>query len=269
MLGLQVGSKVLGIGAGVPSGVSAAILIGGTNDMTIAQKMGVKWEVKDPDGEVVDSYSDWEMFSTGPGLEQGFVGNQFILAKLGTYTVKADLLMNPDAPVIVDSYDDVLCVVTEAPPPEELIYEHRYPLAQTYVGKASEGTSTFNVFLPDQFFPSNWVVDKIISTFEEKVSEQGESMLALKIYEDKTPTWQTNYRIISTCTDHSPFPWVIVIPLVLAIILVVVIRNLVVEIKDIDWGEIPTPIPWAILAVAGGVGVLGVGAAVALATRRR
>jgi len=267
MLGLQVGSKVLGIGASVPSGVSAAILIGGTNDMTTNQKMGARWEVTDPDGVVVDSYEDWERFWTGPGLEHVFVGNQFDLDKLGTYMVKADLLMNPGGPVTVDSYDDVLCIVTEAPPTEKLIYEHEYPLAQTYVGKASEGTSTFNIPLPDQFFPSSWVVDKIIETFEEKVNEQGESMLDLKIYEDTTPTFQTNYIIKSTCTDHSPFPWVIVIPLVLAIILVVVIRNLVVETKEIDWSKIPTPIPWAILALAGGLGIAGVATAFAFSRR--
>ncbi|GAJ04461.1 unnamed protein product, partial [marine sediment metagenome] len=40
-------SEALAIGASVPIGVSAAILIGGTNDTPTAQQMGAKWEVRD------------------------------------------------------------------------------------------------------------------------------------------------------------------------------------------------------------------------------
>ena len=112
-LGLGAGSDIVGIGAGVPIGVSAAILIGGTNDMTTNQKMGARWEVRDPDGQVVDSYEDWEMFWTGPGLEQGFVGNQFRIDKPGSWSIVVELLMNPTDPVVVDSYVGLLCVVTE------------------------------------------------------------------------------------------------------------------------------------------------------------
>ena len=111
--GIQIGSDIVGIGAAVPIGVSAAILIGGTNDMATNQKMGAKWDVIDPDDEIVDSYLDWEMFSTGPGLEQGFVGNRFIIDKPGVWNILVQLLMNPADPVVVDSYVGILCVVTE------------------------------------------------------------------------------------------------------------------------------------------------------------
>jgi len=112
-LGIAVGSELKGIGADVPIAVSAAILIGGTNDMPTNQKMGASWEVRDPDGVLRDSYSDWEMFSTGPGLEQGFVGNRFSIDKPGNWTIEVQLLMNPTDPVVVDTYDGLLCVVTE------------------------------------------------------------------------------------------------------------------------------------------------------------
>jgi len=110
---VRVGRDVVGIGAGVPIGVSAAVLIGGTNDMATNQKMGCRWEVTDPDGQLADSYEDWEAFWTGPGLEHGFVGNQFSIDKPGNWNIIVELLMNPDAPVIVDSYVGLLCVVTE------------------------------------------------------------------------------------------------------------------------------------------------------------
>jgi len=84
-------------------------------------------------------------------------------------------------------------------------------------------------------------------------------MLDVKIYEDATPTWSTDYKIVAIA-HASPFPWAVVIPLILAIILVVAFIKLVIEFKDIDWGEVPVAIPWAILALAGGLGILGVGA---------
>ncbi|MBA7706385.1 hypothetical protein ES703_115238 [subsurface metagenome] len=111
--GMQVGSDIGGIGASVPIGVSAAILIGGTNDMATSQKLGASWEVKDPDGQVVDSYFDWAFFHTPPGQDHGFVGNRFSIDKPGNWTIVVQLLMNPDGPVVVDTYAGLLCVVTE------------------------------------------------------------------------------------------------------------------------------------------------------------
>ncbi len=149
----------------------------------------------------------------------------------------------------------------------ELMYQHEYPEGKTYAGKAEECTSTFTVPLPDQLFPNNWVVAKIAATFADEVAKEGGVMLDIKIYQDSTPLWQTNYKVVATA-HASPFPWVVVIPLILVILLVVAITMLVIEFKEIDWGGIPTAIPWAILAVAVGVGVLGVGAAAAIALPR-
>lgn len=157
--------------------------------------------------------------------------------------------------------DDVIDIVG-VPPVYELVYQHEYPRGKTYVGKAEECTTTLTVSLPEQLFPNNWVIEKIADTFAEEVAKEGGEMLDIKIYEDATPTWHTDYKIVATAIA-SPLPWTPILLLVLAIILVVAFLNLVVEFKDIDWGEIPAPIPWAILALAGGLGVLGVGAAMA------
>ena len=236
MLGIRVGSEDLGIGAGVPSGVSAAILIGGTNDMSIDQKMGCRWEVTDPDGVVADSYEDWEMFWTGPGLEQGFVGNQFILDKLGTYTVKAELLMNPDDPVTVDSYDGALCVVTEAPPTEELIQHTIYPYAYVYDG---DDEITTAIFQTDPFTPSAWAARRFADALEDEVAKAGGRVLELQVYVDTTPLLWTNFRIevISTPLEGSVGVgvgvgialWALIIIAALAIIAVIVAITLSVK----------------------------------------
>jgi len=234
MLGIRVGSDKLGIGADVPSGVSAAVLIGGTNDMTIDQKMGARWQVRDPDGVVVDSYFDWEMFWTGPGLEQGFVGNQFILEKPGTYTVKADLLMNPDDPVTVDSYDGALCVVTEAPPTEELIQHTIYPYAYVYDGDVEATVATFRT---DPFTPSAWAARRFADALEDEVAKAGGQVLEMQVYVDTTPLLWTDFRIEVTSTPLEGSVgvgvgiafWALIIIAALAIIAVIVAITLSVK----------------------------------------
>ena len=165
--------------------------------------------------------------------------------------------------------DEKTVGLTAAPPAVawELVYQHEYPRGKTYVGKAEECTATLTIPLPEQLFPNSWVIEKIADTFAEEVAKEGGEMLDIKIYEDATPTWETNYKIVATA-HASPFPWAVVIPLILAIILVIAFIKLVIEFKEIDWGEVPPAIPWAILALAGGLGILGVGAAVALAVPR-
>ncbi|GAJ13605.1 unnamed protein product [marine sediment metagenome] len=85
--------------------------ITGRNDMASSQKMGIWWQVKDPDGYVVDEYSKWETYSTGPGSEQEFRGGSFDLDKAGTYTISIQLFMNPADEVVVDDYYGNLCTV--------------------------------------------------------------------------------------------------------------------------------------------------------------
>jgi len=234
MLGLQVGSDIVGIGAAVPIRVSAAVLIGGTNDMTTDQKMGARWEVRDPDGVVVDTYFDWEMFWTGPGLEQGFVGNHFILDKVGTYTLKADLLMNLDDPVAVDSYDGDLCTVTaEVPPEYELIQHTIYPYAYIYDGDVEVSTATFKT---DPFTPSAWMGENFASKLEDEVRKEGGRVIEVRVYIDTTPLLWTNFRIevmgtslgatAGVATAVGIVPWLAILLICLAIIAVIVVATL-------------------------------------------
>ena len=101
----------------IPAGIyEGLVIIRGRNDTSVNQKIGVHWIVKDPDGLVVPSgeYTRWENTWTGPGLEQAFIDQfgAFALDKEGDYTLEVQLLMNPDNPTTVDSYDGVLCRVS-------------------------------------------------------------------------------------------------------------------------------------------------------------
>lgn len=98
----------------VPIGQRGLVHVWGRNDMATTQRMGIDWTVKDPDGGVVETHTEFEAWPhTSPGDDHEFIGGRFDLNKTGTWTIKIELLMNPDDPVVVDTYDGVLCVVTE------------------------------------------------------------------------------------------------------------------------------------------------------------
>ncbi|MBA7691916.1 hypothetical protein ES703_100472 [subsurface metagenome] len=114
---LEVGSpfySLLAAGASVPIGQRGLVHVWGRNDMVATQQMGIDWEVRDPDGMVVERYTTWEAWPyTSPGSEHEFIGGRFDLNKPGNWMISIELLMNPDSPVMVDSYDGVLCAVVE------------------------------------------------------------------------------------------------------------------------------------------------------------
>jgi len=107
----------------VPQDKSGIVSIWGRNDMTSNQKMGIWWQVKDPDGVVVEEYSRWEAYWTEPGNAQEFIGGRFDLDKAGTYTIDVELFMNPDDQVCVDDYHGTLCTVAGASPPTAVTFD--------------------------------------------------------------------------------------------------------------------------------------------------
>ena len=91
-------------------GERGLVHIRGRNDTSETQRMGIHWYVYDPDGVLVEEYAAWEAWPyTGAGDDHEFIGGRFNLDKVGTYTIKVYLSMNPDAPVIVDTYNGILC----------------------------------------------------------------------------------------------------------------------------------------------------------------
>ncbi|GAI35673.1 unnamed protein product, partial [marine sediment metagenome] len=125
MIALEVispSTSLLGLASSVPIGQRGLVHITGRNDTPVTQDLGISWLVRDPDGGVVEEYSDWS-YGHGPGDDHEFIGGRFDFTKAGTYTIRADLLMgSPANPVIVDSYQGDLCTTTtEVPPEYELI----------------------------------------------------------------------------------------------------------------------------------------------------
>ncbi|MBA7601328.1 hypothetical protein ES703_08398 [subsurface metagenome] len=108
--------KLLSLASGVPIGTSGLVHVWGRNDMVTPQEMGISWVVKDPDGDVVEEHTDdWAGWpwptDVDPNDTHEFIGGRFDINKPGTWTISIWLWMVSASPVMVDSYEGVLCVV--------------------------------------------------------------------------------------------------------------------------------------------------------------
>ena len=104
-------AELLAAGASVPFGQRGLVHVWGKNDMTTSQPMIISWVVKDPTGLTVESYGD-DAGTIGAGATHEFIGGRFDINKAGNWTIAIGLFMNRAAPVLVASYEGVLCVVT-------------------------------------------------------------------------------------------------------------------------------------------------------------
>ncbi|MBA7607055.1 hypothetical protein ES703_14207 [subsurface metagenome] len=95
----------------IPEGQRGLVHIWGRNDMSTSEKLGIYWFVADPDGMIVEEYEDWQTFSTSPGDTHEFIGGRFNLDR-EKYIMWVELIMNPDAPEVVDKYIGDLCTVS-------------------------------------------------------------------------------------------------------------------------------------------------------------
>ncbi|MBA7633610.1 hypothetical protein ES703_41181 [subsurface metagenome] len=312
-------SNLQAVGSSVPLPSRGLVHVYGRNNMATAQKLGIGWVVWDPDGIVADEYSAWEDFTSAPGEEHHFrTPTGFDINKSGTWTIEVALFMNRDDPVAVDSYQGTLCIVPTEIPPEYVLIQHTiYPWSYTFEGNAEVCTFDFKL-TPEQIPITEWFRERIVNALVSELEKEGARLLEIKVYEDTTPTFWTNYRVEVTATA-SPLAWNLIILSVLAILFVVAIYftiklidevffkrkplseetkrtfsrdTLTAMILDLEpetptetlegmsdqelrdelnalLAELAPPVEWWPLAIIGVLGVLGVGAAVALGMPRK
>ena len=106
-------TSLVAAGSSVPLGASVIVHTWGRNDMATSQILMFHWVVRDPDGLIALNDVDKTLFGVPPGGLEERMTPRFDLDKTGTWLVRMELLMNPDDPVVVDSYDGVLCVISE------------------------------------------------------------------------------------------------------------------------------------------------------------
>lgn len=123
--------------------------------------------------------------------------------------------------------------------PEEykLIQHTIHHWAYVYDGKAEVCPFEFKLW-PEQIPGAPWLGKKIANAFASKLEAEGSKLLELKVYEDTTPTFWTNYRVEVTATA-SPIAWALVIYAVLAILFIIAITFLVKTIHTLFFEHKP------------------------------
>jgi len=229
----------LSAGSSVPIGQEGLVHIWGQNNSALQQELGISWIVRDPDGLLVEVYpenKDIEWSATGAGKDHEFIGGRFEFFKEGIYTIDVKLFMNPDSPIVVDSYEGALCTTTpEVPPPFELLEETIYPYAYIYDGPHEGGTFTFK---SDPLTPASWITGRLATSCEDEVRKAGGKMLEMRVYVDKSPLLWTDWKIeVITVPPKTTAGmttgiawWAAAILIVLAIALIIVITWAATEI---------------------------------------
>jgi hypothetical protein len=129
---------------------------------------------------------------------------------------------------------------------------------QDYRGHAEKCIYTFSVWLPDQIGAS-WTAQQMLNGHIEELQAQGSVLLEYKLYEDKAPTFTTDYKV-EIIASASPLWWNLIIIGVLGLLSILFVSwsiNSVADIAEYAPGAVMT---WGIaaiaLAVVGGIFLL-------------
>jgi hypothetical protein len=222
-------------------GRRCGLYVEGANDMATTQQMGIRWKIKDPDGDVVDSYEAWEAWPyCPPGEAHRFYhsGGLFDIDKVGIYTLELDLLMNRGDEEIVDDYRGTLCSTIGELPPEYTLIQHTiYPFSYIYSGEVEVVTATFKT---DPFTPSAWMGEQFAKKLDEEYRARGGRVLEVRVYVDVSPLLWTNYRIELVGTTlgeevEAAAVGVAGIPIAIAVLIIALAIIAVIVVATLMW----------------------------------
>lgn len=136
----------------------------------------------------------------------------------------------------------------------DLILEEH--LNQTYKGKAEYCYWSFSVNLPDQV-GATWTAQQSLNAHIEELQKQGAIILEYRLWEDKSPTWHTDYYV-KVVSSASPLAWMAIIIGVIAIIGLLITYFAIQETGDIvEYIGEAAPITLPLLAI-GAIGLVTV-----------
>lgn len=102
---------------------------------------------------------------------------------------------------------------------------------QWFTGHAEECEYSFSLG-PEQIPGMGWAASVIIDAHNNALADQGSLLLELQVWEDKSPTWTTEYyvRIVATA---SPLFWNIIIGAALLLLIGVTIAFTINQVSDV------------------------------------
>lgn len=139
----------------------------------------------------------------------------------------------------------------------ELVMNKR--LNQSYRGSAEWCHWEFRVNLPDQM-GTIWTAKQSLNAHIEELEKQGSTILEYRLWEDKAPTWTTNY-FVEVIASASPLWWNVIIIGVIALLGIIVTYFVIKEtghIAEYIGGVAPGAIPLLALAGIAAATIIGV-----------
>jgi len=131
----------------------------------------------------------------------------------------------------------------------ELIANYRYPIADTYSGKAEKCTFAL---LTTTSFADEWLCQMIAAQIQDQAMEQGGHMLTLRvwrdveIYESEPGVFVAVARLtIEAISSASPLAWAIIIPALITLLEIAIIAWALVSVVNMIWNP-SSPMTWAI-----------------------
>ena len=130
----------------------------------------------------------------------------------------------------------------------ELIVSEKFN--QDYRGHAERCTYTFSL-TPEQIPGTSWAAQKVVDAHNEELEKQGSKILELRMWEDTSPMWTTDYKVEVVATA-SPLWWNLIIVGVLAILVIIAIYFVIQKVDDIvEYLGEKAPIAIPLMAIAG------------------
>ena len=104
-------------------------------------------------------------------------------------------------------------------------------LNQEFRGHAERCVYTFTVNLPDQM-GARWRAEDLVNAHVTELQTQGSLLLELRLYEDTTGTFTTNY-MVELIASASPLWWNAIILGVLAVLAIIFVYFSIRQVDDI------------------------------------
>ncbi|MBA7631801.1 hypothetical protein ES703_39337 [subsurface metagenome] len=131
--------------------------------------------------------------------------------------------------------DLLLVAEGEEPVVYELVHEHLYePAASAYNGQAEVATLYFDA-PPEQIPGLDLIITTVMEAMAEPIIANDGTMLRLKIWR-ATGEWYNSKWKVEAVIHASPFPWAIVIPLIIALLIVIGFAYITHQVKTMSWG---------------------------------